>query len=203
VWWVASGFLLPATPARGQAVAVEPDRWDFAATLDGKAIGGHHFAVDGPTTARRIISRADFDVRILGWSVYRYRHRAEERWEGDCLRSLSSETTDDGRRRQVEQHYDGVCSMGFSYWNPRLVEQRHLIDPQTGDRIPASFQRLPDGAIEVRGASTAAHAWRLVADTRRITLWYAASDGRWIGLDADVQGGRHLRYRLPADTAAR
>ncbi len=194
-------FALMAALA-GPAVQAQDDgpetgTWDFAATLDGKAIGRHRFVVGGPEGAREVDSRAQFDVRLLGISVYRYQHHAREVWQGDCLRELLADTNDDGEVQRVTQHYDDGCLMGFAYWNPRLVQQQQLVDPQTGVAGAVRFQRLPDAAIEVRGQKVPARGWRLLATTQRITVWYAADSGRWIALDADAKGGRRLSYRLP------
>lgn len=190
--------LLPAM-AWGQARS----EWDFAVALDGKPIGTHRFVVTGVDENRGVESRADFVVRVLGIPVYRYRHRADEHWQGDCLRELNADTDDDGKRQQVAQRFDGPdCLMGFAYWNPKLVQQRQLIDPQTGRVTDVRFEPQADASIEVRGTAVPAHGWLLLADKQRITVWYAADTGRWIGLDADAKGGRRLSYRIPPDKAS-
>ena len=178
------------------------DEWDFAVALDGKPIGTHRFVVSGPSEARSVDSRADMVVRMLGIPVYRYRHRAEERWQGNCLRELNADTDDDGKRQQVAQRFDSpACLMGFSYWNPKLVQQRQLVDPQTGRVTEVRFEAVADGSIDVRDRKVPAHGWLLLADKQRITVWYAADTGRWIGLDADAKGGRRLSYRIPPEKA--
>ena len=199
-WLLASGLALAASAALAQEAHGGTAEWTFAATLDGKPIGTHRFVVFGPTAARRVESRARFTVRVLGIPVYRYRHEADERWQGDCLRELRADTDRDGQRQQVAQRFDGECLMSFAYWSPRLLTQQQLVDPQTGRAGPARFERLPDAAIEVRGQPVAAQGWRLSAGGQHITIWYAADSGRWIGLDAEADGGRQLRYRLPAVT---
>ncbi|MDP9917471.1 hypothetical protein J2W24_003122 [Variovorax boronicumulans] len=174
----------------------EAGEWHFTAMLDGKPIGTHRFVVGGTAATRSVDSRALFTVRVLGIPVYRYRHQAEERWAGDCLRALRAETDDDGTRQQIAQRFDGDCPMSFAYWNPRLVKQQRLIDPQTGKVEPVRFEPLPDATLEVRGRPVRARGWRLQAAQQRIRIWYAADSGRWIGLDADTKGDRQLSYRL-------
>ncbi|QPF74512.1 hypothetical protein G8A07_17380 [Roseateles sp. DAIF2] len=186
-------------PAMAQERDIASGRWDFVATLDGKPIGTHRFTVAGPAAARRVESRAQFSVRLLGIPVYRYRHRAEERWQDDCLRELRADTDDDGREQQVARRFDDECVMAYAYWNPLLVRQTRLVDPQTGQAGPVRFEPLPEAAIELHGRPVAARGWRLVSETQRITAWYATEGGRWIGLDAEARGGRQLRYRLSAE----
>jgi hypothetical protein len=191
-----------AQAALAQETNAETGEWNFSATLDGKPIGTHRFTVAGTPAARSVQSRADFTVRMLGIAVYRYQHHADERWQGDCLRELRSDTDDDGKAQKVAQRFDSDCLMGFAYWNPRLVQQHQLVDPQTGRIEPARFEALPDAPIDVRGKPVQAHGWRLIADKQRITVWYAVDGGRWIALDAEAKGGRRLSYRLLPDKAA-
>lgn len=190
---------LAACLAVAQERDVEAGEWNFTATLDGKPIGTHRFVVGGSAAARSVDSRARFSVRMLGIPVYRYRHQAEERWAGDCLRELRTETDDDGTRQQVAQRFDADCLMSFAYWNRRLVKQQRLVDPQTGKIESVRFEPLPDATIEVRGQPVPARGWRLQAAQQRIRIWYAADSGRWIGLDADTKGDHQLSYRLTSD----
>lgn len=196
---LASAALMPTT-----AFAQEIGEWNFKVALDGKPIGSHRFVVsegDSPG-ARKVDSRANLLVRLLGIPVYRYRHQAEERWQGDCLRELRADTDDDGQRVQVAaQRFDPpACLMGYAYWNPRLVRQQQLVDPQTSRVTAVRFERVPDASIEVAGRPVPAQGWRLLAEGQRITVWYATQGGRWIALDADAKGGRRLSYRLSSPT---
>lgn len=185
-----------ALVAAGHATAQDGGEWNFTATLNGKPIGTHRFVVTGTAAARSVDSRAQLVVRVLGIPAYRYRHRAEERWQGDCLRELRADTDDDGSRQQVEQRHEAECVMSFAYWNPRLVTQQRLVNPQTGRAEPVRIERLPDAAIDVAGRPVPAQGWRLQTQTQRISVWYAAEGGRWIALDAEVKGGGTLSYRL-------
>ena len=183
---------------------VEAGEWTFEATLDGKPIGTHRFVVSGTAQAREVRSDAAFVVRMLGIPVYRYQHHADERWQGDCLRGLKSQTDDDGKAARVDQSFEAnECLMAFAYWNPRFITQQRLIDPQTGRVEAVKFEPLPDAQISVRGQSVLAHGWRLQTAKQRIVLWYAAdTSGRWIALDADAAGGRKLSYRQVLDPKA-
>jgi len=197
--WLMAGLVLELVTAAAQPTAELAGRWDFEATLDGKPIGQHRFAVSGPPEARTVDSQARFTVRILGIPVYRYQHRANEHWQGECLLELRSDTDDDGVRQHVKQRYEDECLAGFAYWNPRLVTQRRLVNPQTGKIEEVRFEPVADRPIAVRGQPVSAHGWRLISGDQRIVVWYASDNGRWIGLDAEAKGGRQLAYRLPAE----
>ena len=237
-----------ATPeprtAEAVAVAVAGGSWDFEVRLDGKPIGSHRFEVAGEPDARTVRSVARFDVKLLGLTVFRYRHEARERWRGDCLQELQSRTDDDGKPIDVDKSFGprvpstaspapstltspsappaasgstspaastagtgwSDCLMSYAYWHPALVRQQRLLNPQTGEVDEVRIERLPDASITVAGREVEAMRWRLTAtppvvagkpaERQQLTLWRARSDGRWVGLDAVVKGGRMLTYRL-------
>lgn len=193
-----------AEPPEG-GVPATTATWSFDVRLDGKPIGTHRFVVDGPEASRRVSSTARFDVKLLGLTVYRYRHEASERWRGDCLAEIHSRTDDDGRAIQIDRTVEDAgpdaCLMSYAYWHPDLPLQRRLFNPQTGELDEVRISRLPDAAVTVGGVSVDAGRWRIetlsAASRQDLTLWRARADGRWIGLDAQVKGGRLLTYRLP------
>lgn len=177
--------------------------WDFEVRLDGKPVGTHRFTVSGPTEAREVHSVARMDVKLLGITVFRYRHEARERWRGDCVAELQSSTDDDGKPLKVAEtrSESDDCLMGFSYWHPAVTKQTRLLNPQTGLVEEARFERLPDATISVRGREVPATRWRLVATPpegkrQELVMWLDRSDANWLGLDARVRGDRTLTYRL-------
>ena len=232
----------------GLAAPAWAETWNFDVRLDGKPIGTHRFVVDGPAEARVVTSTAAFDVKLLGITVFRYRHEARERWRGDCLQEIRSTTDDDGKPVQVDRRWElaaptastataatgatgttgttgttgaaangtaaeSVCLMSYAYWHPALIRQQRLLNPQTGEADEVRIERLPDATIPVGGRDVDASRWRITstatstststssgkpAPARQVlTLWRDRTDGRWIGLDAQVKGDRVLTYRLP------
>ena len=184
--------------------AAQAQTWAFDVRLDGKPIGSHQFTVSGTAAAREVQSVARLDVKLLGLTVFRYRHEARERWRGDCLAALQSRTDDDGKPQQVDQTRSDAepCLMGFAYWHPDLPKQTRLLNPQTGSVEDARFECLPDAPLQVRGREVPAVRWRLTATPptgvrQDLILWLNAADGAWVGLDARVKGDRLLTYRLP------
>lgn len=197
--------------AGGAAAAAESS---FTAFLDGKPIGEHRFVVGGPPEAREVQSDARFAVKLLGLTVYRYRHQATERWRGDCLDQLSATTDDDGTvsRVRTEPAGEGLsvtsetgaaqavrvlpgCVMSFAYWNPAMRQQSRLLNAQTGKAETVRVSRVGSGPIEVRGQPLTATRWRIEGPPQPIDVWYSAQ-GEWVGLDSTLEGGRQLSYRL-------
>ena len=232
----ASGAVATPTPRVADGRPTASVAWDFEVRLDGKPIGTHRFVVEGEPGARTVRSLARFDVKLLGLTVFRYRHEASERWRGDCLQAIQSRTDDDGKPVEVNKTFnargpsttspspqapstststsasasavaESDCLMSYAYWHPALVRQQRLLNPQTGEVDEVRIERLPDASLVVAGREVEAMRWRLTAtppaaagkpaQRQQLTLWRDRSDGRWVGLDAVVKGGRVLSYRLP------
>ena len=167
--------------------------WRFRVLLDGREIGRHTFTREEVADGARVLSEARFDVRFLFFSAYRYDHRAEERWRGDCLVSLEARTDDNGARKDVSVR-PAECTRSFSYWDPAIVRAERLLNAQTGETVPVRTAALGNESISVRGKDTAASRHRLTGPGLSIDLWYAGRD--WVALESSVEGGRRLRYEL-------
>jgi hypothetical protein len=200
------------TLVAGAEAAAAADSWNFRVLLNGDPIGVHRFTLqdDGPRRALR--SEAQFDVRLLFFNAYRYRHEALEQWDGDCLAQLTTQTdtnseqqsvraalnggrfvVESGGRRDVHEGADR-CVMSFAYWNPRILDARRLLNSQTGELTPVTVATLGEESIAVRGRMVSATRYRITATGLSIDLWYA--DRRWVGLESLLQNGRRLRYEL-------
>ena len=203
-------FLAMATLAH----AADPGMhvYAFKAFLDDKPIGEHRFTVVTEGSARRVTSDADFAVKFLGFSAYRYRHHAQEQWSGDCLADLTASTDDDGKAATVKLVRSGDtdvittnavktsesgCLMTYAYWNPALREQTRLLNPQTGKVEAVRIERAGSGEIDVAGKPVRASDWRITGGESPVDVWIS-EQGEWVGLDAMVSKGKHkLSYRLP------
>lgn len=206
--------LLLLAPATVRAAGAGPASWDFTVHLDDRPIGTHQFTLrpsDG--TRQTLASNASFEVKLLGITVYRYRHQNEEQWSGKCLGAITAITEDRGDRilvngsaeagtfkvvadsgsKSTQASAEG-CLSSFAYWNPgHLATQTRLLNPGTGRIDPVVISTLPGATIDVRGAPTTVTGLRIGGLKNPIDVWYA--DGQWVGLDAAVDG-RVLRYRL-------
>ena len=184
----------------------------FRAFLDDKPIGHHTFTVTTEGNERKVASEADFAVRIIGITAYRYHHHADEQWAGDCLSGLSASTDDDGKAASVRLAKNGDaneittnagsksepgCLMTYAYWNPALREQRRLLNPQTGKVDTVTVERVASGHVTVGGKEVAATDWRITGGDSPVDVWISER-GDWVGLDSMVSDGRRkLTYRLP------
>jgi hypothetical protein len=209
----ANGLPLAIGHADLFAAAVTSERqFDFEVRLDDRPVGSHRFTVreEGGGTAL-VNSEATFDVRLLGITVYRYRHRATERWAEGCLTAMDATTDDNGRRLRVlgglrdgrfllEQPATATapsaCLLGYAYWDrDRLLRQRTLLNPQTGVLDAVRFESLGETPLQVRGVAQAADHFRLHSAQFVIDLWYSKT-GEWLQLESTTTSRRRLHYRL-------
>ena len=195
------------------AASANTRSWDFRVLLDGSEIGEHRYELREEGESRALRSTAQYRVRLLVIDAFRYRHEASERWRGDCLESLASQTETNGEREAVnaslregrlsverqaggrtsrEEH--AGCVMSFAYWNPRMLRAQRLMNGQTGEVLPVRIAALGEESVPVRGRLLRADRHQLTAPGLKIDLWYA--NGEWVALEAPARGGRVLRYEL-------
>jgi hypothetical protein len=194
-----------ALPSHGSAA----DDWNFRVTLDGREIGSHRYTLEPGSQGAVLRSQADFDVRFLFVTAYRYDHEATERWQDGCLRSLESRTDANGRvvavsalagngglavARAEGRDLHAGCIRSFAYWDRQLLDSDRLLNSQTGELVPVQVTAQGREPVRVRGAERMASRYRISGPDLLIDVWYA--DGAWVGLEALTDGGRRLRYEL-------
>jgi hypothetical protein len=166
--------------------------WYFDVTLDGRPIGEHRYVLRESADRRELTSEARFRVRVLFFDAYRYDHRAQEWWRGDCLEKIAARTDTNGEESLVDAGpFDG-CVQTFAYWNPAIVDARRLLNPQTGEQVPVEVRALGNEVL----AGQAVTRFRLVGGGRtplQIDLWYTPA-GEWMALESLTPEGRRLRY---------
>jgi len=202
--WVCVAALLAPFSASGD-VARE---WRFDVMLDGSSIGSQVFRWSGDEQRSRVEIEAIFDVKILFYTAYSYRHRNEEVWERGCLRSMQASTDDNGELFRVKataavdsvlvETRDGreqlpACVSSFAYWAPAQLRSSRLLNSQTGKYEKVTIRELGEETIVVRGQPTLAKRIALESANPRIDLWYSASDD-WLALESTTSSGRKLYY---------
>jgi hypothetical protein len=208
---LAAGAVLAPSSILRAAIATE-GRIAFDVLREGTSIGRHviGFRRDGGDLLVDI--DIALDVKFAFLTLYRYRHRNRERWRDGRLIDLNSETDDDGTPHWVRAVAAGdglrvesgegrfmvpAGTLPTSYWNPRTIEQRQLLDSQHGRLL--SVEVRPEGEEDVMlplGAQTA-RQYRMGGDLK-LDLWYGPR-GEWLKL-AFVAKGAEIEYR-PLETA--
>ncbi len=204
-------------PGLGVAAAAAQDALTFAVSLDDRPIGVHRFRIVDDGATRVVESDASFDIRILRIPVYRYRHRNTETWQNGCLKQIDSETDANGTPYAVDlsktvrgyrivtpnetQTYEGDCLMSFAYWDQRFLQQKQLLNTQTGELVAVEIQALGESKREIANRALSVEGFRILAESRDIDIkvFYNSADGRWVALESVLENGRVLRYAEAVD----
>ena len=212
-----SAAIVWATPGLGVAAASTKDELTFAVSLDDQPIGMHRFRIADDGATRVVESEASFDVRILRVPVYRYRHRNTETWQNGCLKRIDSETDANGTPYAVDlsktvmgyrivtpsetQTYEGDCLMSFAYWDQRFLQQKRLLNTQTGELIAVEIQSLGESKRDIADRTLSVKGFRILAEPEKVDIkvFYHSADGRWVALESVLESGRMLRYVAAAD----
>jgi hypothetical protein len=185
------------------------DHLRFQVYLDEKPIGEHSFRISDTGDLTRVSSSAAFDVDFLFVNVYRYRHDSREVFRDGCLQEIRATTNDNGTRYRVEgeatgkqfriEREDGMeqtegCLKTFAYWDPGFLDQKRLLNAQTGKLEPVSVRPRGSDRVQVGGRAVPATRYALSADDLSIDLWYNDELG-WVGLASDTGKAGRLVYR--------
>lgn len=198
------------------AAAETSSRYLFEVSYDDRPIGTHLFEVERDGRAKRVRSVADFHVRMLFVSLYRYRHEAQEEWRDGCLQSLQSRTDDNGRRFEVSAATDATalrisrsepeavvdvipadCAGSFAYWDLEQLQRTALLNSQTGVLTPVTLAF--EGEERFAGAPALRYSLQ-PAGLPPIVLWYHSDTRTWLGLETR-RGDGVLRYRAEVSVA--
>jgi len=74
----------------------------FVAYRNGEPIGRHTLSFQRNGEELKVATSIDLAVKVLGFTAYRYKHRAQETWNGDAFQSLSSQTDDNGKKMAIQ-----------------------------------------------------------------------------------------------------
>lgn len=200
---------LPIAPVQADSAA-DIQEWNFKVYLDDSEIGYHSFRLIEGQDQRQLESQADFRVKFLFVTAYRYQHENVETWQGECLQQIESHTDANGKLLTVSgsQGPEGFkvetsdtsrqvpgCVKTFAYWDPRFLSESALLNSQTGEVIPVVIEPLPEPSYRVRGQEVPAQGYRMRGKNLDMEIWYSM-DRQWLGLVSSIKGGRTLRYEL-------
>ena len=182
---------------------------DFDVYLDDKPVGVHRVIVDNTAGEKRVQVEAQFDIKFLAFTAYKYRHRADETWRNGCIAELETRTNDNGKMLTVDakQGPQGLvvktgeestslagCVRTFAYWDPGLLRSQRLLNTQTGEYEQASLRQLDSKPLSFKGREYGSRRYVLSVDGKAdIELWYAPDDS-WQALQTTVSGDKVLRY---------
>lgn len=202
---ILSIFILLATST------LHAKEWAFDVYLDKSKIGSHSFTLND----NKLVSKAKFNVKMLFINAYKYDHTSKEQWQNDCLTNIDVNTIEDKVTTNVKgkkvasgfEISDGKtsqtlpeCVMTFAYWNPKIIDQSKLLNPQNAEYLDTTFTKLGVTNILVKGKPTDTTHYKLSGVLNgvkklNIELWYNQNN-EWVALKSVTPEGYNIIYKL-------
>ncbi len=175
-------------------------RLDFRVLRNGSDFGKHSvvFTENGDELQVEIDIELRYQLGFL--TLFRYVHHNTEVWRGGHLVSLDTKTDDDGTPYRVAYRAEGdkavvdtpanrlVVPGGLiptSYWNIATVNQKNLLNTQTGEISKVDAKEMGPDTNPARGAPGDARRYRMTGDLD-LNLWY--SQGVWVKIQFEIRG---------------
>jgi hypothetical protein len=182
--------------------------WKFDAILNDKVIGQHTFIYEDGKT----VSNANFKFEYFLLDFI-YQHKSTETWQGGCLKTIASNTDDDGDLYEVSGYSATdqflvttnnetaalpLCVMTFAYGNPKILEQKKLMNSQNGKYLDVDIQFLREENHMVKGKDILTDLWQIKANSDDgdllVHLWYD-KNMNWVSLKSQTPIG-DMQYKL-------
>ena len=194
---------LPVWPVWGAS-----GRMHFSVARNGRPIGSHRLSFDETGGRRTIDIAIDLAVKFAFVTVYSYRHRNREVWEGGEFVSFTSETDDNGQRLRASARREGEAirvqgsggaaevPLGLpptTWWNRAVTESNRLIDTQHGRILDVAWRALAPATVPVAGRPVQADGFALTGD-HALEIWFAGP--LWVKLAFAGPDGSRLEYTL-------
>lgn len=202
--WIAA---IPASASAALPIPMTP-RTAFRVVRNGSAIGQHVLSFAGEASRLTVQIAVDLAVGFGPITLYRYRHRATERWENGRVVGFEAETNDDGAVSTVVMRRDGNAlavessaagryrappdALPATHWNRRMLDGP-FINTQTGELLRPSVVRT---GVQPLPWSPQRRAERYVlSGDVELETWYDASH-TWLGLSFRGRDGSSIHYEL-------
>ena len=141
-----STFVLTLVALTCSAFSYALSPLNFNVWIDERKMGTHRYTfetLDSASDTFRVISEADFKVKVLLVTVFNYQHTAIETWRGNCLQALESETTTNGKEEEIDLELPAEdCAGTYTYWDKERLRRPMLTNTQTGKAEPTTWTDL-------------------------------------------------------------
>ena len=184
-------------------------RMEYAVIRGGDEIGRHVVDVDRQGDVTQVKISTNVQVKMAFITVYRFEQSSAERWKGNQLVALRSDTNDngsihhllvneagnrlrvtaDGRSANVEKSV-----LPASLWFGDTTRQRVLLNTVKGNKMRVGVIDLGSDTVRARHQRITAHHYRLTGELER-DLWYD-NGGTLLKLQMKGSDGSSVAYEL-------
>ncbi len=184
------------------------NRLGFDIVRKGSKIGTHTLTFQPDAHRLTVEIAADIVIALGPIVLFRYRHRATERWEDGRVVALDATTNDDGEMFHVRMRWEDGLPVVEANGAPRYVAPANATPATHWNRamLDGPFVNTQDGkllrpSVAPLGVTTAlphcplpASGFALRGDCV-LDTWYDA-EPRWVGLRFQGRDGTEIRYEL-------
>lgn len=209
---IAGGATLAAMPTAllGALPVPAGNRLGFDILRKGSKLGTHMLTFDRAGDRLTVQVAVDLIYKIGPLTLYHYTHHATEKWEGEQVISIETNTNDNGDRYQVSGHREGgglvvqgtksgrytapANALPATHWNRRELDGP-WINTQDGRIMRPHIAALGSASIpDASGRSIPARRYQLTGDVQ-MDMFY--DERGWAGLSF-VKSGAPIRYERQA-----
>ena len=193
------------------ALPVPPDgKIAFRILRKGDVIGTHALTFSGNGDALDVAVAIDFVVKIGPIPMFRYEHRATERWQGGQFVSLDSKTNHDGSPQFVRARKEGggvvvegskaerytapADALPTTYWNKAMLGS-HVINSEDGRLFAIKSAALAEENVPTASGSSLRARHYNVSGELDLDLWYDASN-QWAHLVFSKENNTFIYEKL-------
>ncbi len=181
----------------------------FVAYRNGEPIGRHTVTFERDGGQLKVSTSIDLAVKFMGFTAYRYSHRAQEVWSGDSLVSLTSTTNDNGTKHNVmaTRQADDISvthdgnrtvlpgkTLPSSHWNIEQVRQSMLLNTQKGTEAKVNISQGPRENVKTLSGFVPATRYSYTGDVV-MDQWFD-DRGRWVKTSFQASDGSTIEYVL-------
>ena len=207
---LAGAAMLAAMPGAARAGLPVPagDRLAFDIIRKGSLLGQHVLTFERSGEALVVRVAMELVVKAAFITLYRYKHSAAERWQGDEVVALDTATDDGGTKYVVTGRRTAAGLVIEATGKPKFVApadaspathwyRRQLEGPWINTQDGKIFRPKvtvggPEAIATARGGAVKANRYAMTGDVA-MDLWY---DGRpsWAGLSFKGKDGSVITY---------
>lgn len=205
---IAGAAAMPFGAAQASLPVPAARRLGFRVLRNDSPIGQHVLSFE-PQGARLVVRIVvDLAVGIGPVTLYRYRHRATETWEGDKVVAFQAETNDDGSTSTIAMRAQGEAlfvessragrflappgALPATHWNKRMLDGP-FINTQTGEVLRPTVTRM--GAEPLPWAPQRRGDRYVLSGAIDLETWYDSTPG-WAGLRFRGRDGSVIHYAV-------
>ncbi len=208
-WPLAIAIAFAVFGAADSQAAIDQRVATFAVLRNGERIGTNTVEVSRQDDQTDVRTETHVEVSLAFITLYRFDQTETEKWARGRFLAMSSTTDDNGTVHNAKavassegtlvqsdgdkKLYPGTV-IPVSLWNPDVLDQRAVLNPQDGHLVPIKVQDRGEDNLVVQGHALRAHHF-VIMTTYAQDVWYDGNQ-RLVQVQLKARDGSTIYYRL-------